>query len=464
MLSRSASRPATEVRVSHLSLSLKPIVRDWLAAPWSFKLTCLYVFFEYVRPQQIYNWLAGPRWALMCLVGASVAYVFEGLRLRSRTAINSLLFLFTVILVASSIAAEFQYASFGEFTIFANWIIAFFLIANTATTERRFFLFTVLFLLWSAKMSQHGFRTWAMRGFSFAGFGVVGSPGWFANSGEFALQMTIFLPLVIYFLVALYPHLSKIKIMILVFLPVTAVGSIAASSSRGGQLALAILGLWFLARSKRRVRAFALLAVTAPIVWISIPQKQKDRFRESGTDKTSVLRIQYWKAGVAMANEYPILGIGYENWSEYYSKRYFSPSDSLVVYDKLGKPVVETSHNSFVEVGSQLGYLGLAAFLLLISSTWWVNAQSRRLLLPLGERGRFLRNMSYGLDGGMIGFVVAGFFMAVAFYPMVWFQLAMTAALNTAVKSLLQVRLSDTVRYGSRQSHHVGRAVSFAGR
>jgi hypothetical protein len=40
--------------------------------------------------------------------------------------------------------------------------------------------------------------------------------------------------------------------------------------------------------------------------------------------------------------------------------------------------------------------------------------------------------MSYALDSGVIGFVVAGFFMAVAFYPFVWFQIGMAAALHAA--------------------------------
>jgi O-antigen ligase len=421
---------------SHLSLRLSAIWYDFWAAPWSFKLTCLYVFIEYVRPHQIYPWLAGPRWALISILAATLAYVVEGPRVRSRTLINTLLVLFSGVLLASSVMAEYRTDSFDRLSIYLNWLLAFFLIANTATTERRFLVFIVLFLLWSTKMSQHGFRTWAERGFSFAGYGLAGAPGWFSNSGEFALQMAVFFPLSLYFLIAFYRSVSKAKLIILLLLPLTAAGSIAASSSRGGQLALAAIGLWIIARSQRRFRALAVLSVVAPLIWLAIPPEQKQRFEESGTDKTSVLRIKYWKAGIEMANDHPMVGIGYENWRSYYLQNYFDPNDSLSSIDYRGRPIIETSHNSFVEVGSQLGYLGLAGFLVLLTSVWVVNAQSRRMLSALGERGDFLRNMSYGLDGGMIAFIVGGFFMAVAFYPFVWFQLAMSGALRVAALDL----------------------------
>lgn len=422
-------------------LKLSAIVGDFFAAPWSFKLTCLYVFFEYVRPQQIYPWLAGPSWALILIMAALVAFVVEGLRVPSRTLINGLLLAFSAVLFASAFAAEYPALSMDKLSIYLNWLLAFLLIANTATTERRFALFIVFFLLWSTKMSQHGFRTWVERGFSFADYGVAGTPGWFSNSGEFALQMTIFVPLSLYFIIGLYPNLKRWQVWALALLPITGVGTIAASSSRGGQIALAAIAIWMIGRSKRRVRTFVTLGVLGPLVWLAIPAEQKLRFSESGTDKTSVLRLQYWQAGIEMANKHPVLGIGYENWRPYYEQHYFNPSDTLAAIDFQGRPVIETSHNSFVEVGSQLGYTGLAFFVALLISTWVVNAKSRKLLVAVGERGRFLYNISLGLDGGMIGFVVAGFFMAVAFYPFVWFQLAMTGALNVVAR---QLALSDS--------------------
>jgi O-antigen ligase len=124
--------------------------------------------------------------------------------------------------------------------------------------------------------------------------------------------------------------------------------------------------------------------------------------------------------------------VGYENWVPYYRDHYPPAPDEIVRYAAPGQIVVEVSHNSFVEIVSQLGYPALLLFIALIGSIWFINWQVRRMLVPLGDRGHFLRQMSHGLDAGAVGFIIAGFFMAVAFNPFIWFQLAMSAALYAA--------------------------------
>ncbi len=409
------------------SLKFSAIWSGFWAEPWSFKWTCLYVFFEYVRPQQVYDSLQGPPYALFCIGAAVLTFALEGLHFRSKSVMNWLMLAFTIVVLLSSAFASYPEVSFSKLNTYVNWIVAFVLIANSASNERRWFLFILLFMLWNTKMSQHGFRS-----FLSGSWGNGGAPGWFRNSGEFALEMCIFIPIACHFIFGLAPRLFRMHFMVLAFLPVSAVLSVVASGSRGGQLALACVGMWMLVRSRRKVRGLIVLAVVAPITWFAIPQSQKDRIQKSGTDETSLSRIAYWKAGQEMAKDHPFLGVGYENWAPYYSTNYAARSGSVERLNFRGERVVEVSHNIFIEIMSQLGYTGLALFCALLGAIWYVNARSRRVLKHLGERGRFVHQMSLGLDAGVVGFSVAGFFMAVAFYPFLWFQLAMTAGLHAA--------------------------------
>ena len=73
-----------------------------------------------------------------------------------------------------------------------TWVLVYFLTISIVNTEKRMIIFLLFYFLFNFKMSQHGTISWASRGFSFAGWGLVGSPGWFRNSGEFAIQMIIF--------------------------------------------------------------------------------------------------------------------------------------------------------------------------------------------------------------------------------------------------------------------------------
>jgi putative inorganic carbon (HCO3(-)) transporter len=408
-------------------VSIPSIWRAFWSEPLSFKLTCIYVFFEYVRPQQVYPSLQFLPWAQISIVAACAAFVAEGFRVRSKTVANTWLFVFAVLIVLSSIFATDPGISFSRLNTIVNWLIAFFLVANTTTDQRKFFLFLVLYLLWSAKMSQFGARAFVLRGGT-----ASGAPGWFQNTGEFALQMCIFVPLSLQFIIGLYPALSKRTVAVLALLPLTGVASILGSGSRGGLLGLAVVGLWMLLASRHKVRGLVALAVVTPLIWFAVPDYQKARINQSGSDNTSISRLVYWKNGIKMANSHPILGVGYENWVPYYRLNFPPDPNGPIRYNDKGEVVTEVSHNSFVEVVSQLGYPALFVFLALLATTWMLNAKSRRILAVVGERGRFLRQISYGLDAGVAGFIAAGFFMAVAFYPFVWFQLAMAAALNLA--------------------------------
>ncbi len=428
---------------SPLPLTLLGVWRAFWAEPWSFKFTCLYVFFEYVRPQEVYEWLTVLPWSRVTILSAVFFFVIEGGRVRSRSVANGLLLCFALVVLLSSVFAYSPTESFNKLVLLLNWLIAFFLISNTASDERKFYLFIVLFLLWCIKMSQ-----FATRSFLTGGGSSGGAPGWFQNTGEFALQMCIFVPLSLFFLIGLYPSLKKSQVIMLSLLPLSGVIGVVNSGSRGGLLGLGCVGLWLLLKSKRKVRGLIVLAVAAPTIWAILPQAQRDRFSTAGKDETSVSRLTYWKRGLDMASKYPVLGVGYENWGAYIEDHYPLAPGEVRKYVAPGISVVEVSHNIFIEVVSQLGYTGLVLFVLLIVSIWFLNAKSRRVLRSCGERGRFLENMSHGLDAGNVGFIVAGFFMAVAFNPFLWFQLAMTAALH-----VVALQLANRTNMSTRTHH-----------
>ncbi len=439
-------------------LRVGAVWRSFWTEPWSFKLTCCYVFLEYVRPQQLYPVLQVMPWPLLSIGAACAAFVIEGRKIRSRTAINGWLVAFTVLVLLSSMMAAYPVQSFDRLSVQINWLIAFFLIANTTTDQRKFLLFVALFLLWSTKMSQHGARA-----FLAGGGQASGAPGWFQNTGEFALQMCIYVPLSLQFLIGLYPSLPKRTVVVLSLLPITGIMSIVGSGSRGGLLALACVGLWMLLVGQRRVRGLIAILAVAPLVWFAIPAYQKARLSTVGTDNTSLARIAYWKAGIEMANEHPLLGVGYENWIPYYREHYPPSRGGIIRYGDRGQVIVEVSHNSFVEVLSQLGYPALLIFLTLLSSIWVLNAKTRRMLKSLDERARFLRHVSHGLDAGVVGFIVAGFFMAVAFYPFVWFQLGMTAALHASAQNLIRSAGNERRTETSDHRHQMGLASRMNG-
>jgi O-antigen ligase len=139
-----------------------------------------------------------------------------------------------------------------------------------------------------------------------------------------------------------------------------------------------------------------------------------------GDDETSQSRLTFWRDGLDIMQDRPVLGVGYSNWLPYY-QRYYDPAGLV-------------PHNIFIEAGAEMGYTGLLALLLLLGGTLFANARTRRRARALPEWGPFYRGLAYGLDAALVGYTVAGFFVTVLFYPFLWVNLSFTSALFLLVE------------------------------
>jgi len=421
--------------------------------PASFILVCMYLFMEYVRPQQIWTVIAGPPYSKFIIGLAIIAFFLEGRKIKLGMP-EIWLGLFTLIVLASSVTALWPDDSYADLSIYISWVVIYLLIANSNDTEERFLVFALSFILYSFKMAQHGTRSWAADGFAFRSWGANGAPGWFSNSGEFAIQMCVFLAVVICFTRALSKHWQPWKRYLFWTMPICAVISIVASSSRGGLVGLAAVALWLLAKSRYKVRALVGTVILSVSVYFLLPEAQIQRLQNMGDDVTSVSRTELWSHGLKIMSEYPVLGIGYKNWLTYHELHY-------------GLRLLP--HNIFIEAGSELGYVGLVAFVVLIGVTLFINYRTRKLMKGCGEDGRFIFEMSHGLDAALMGYLACGFFVTVLYYPFFWINLAMTVSLhNAAINKLLQkhgssVPLSVSASAGRRQVNG-GRERRAAGR
>lgn len=425
-------------------MRLRAIWRFITSQPASFWLINFYLFIEYVRPQSIYRSIDVLPWGQTALLLTLLAVVLEGKLLkRPGSVADPLLAVFSLILVASSVAAIYPDVAYGAWELYFSWVLVYILITSTVTTEKRFFIFMLAFLLFSFKMSQHGSRSWVLNGFAFRDWGAAGAPGWFQNSGEFGVQMCVFLPLSVEFILALRSHWGRVTRWVFYLFPVTAVASMVSSSSRGALVGGAAVALWWVARSKHRVRALLAVAVVGAATWAVVPPEQKARFAAAGEDDSSTNRIERWEDGLEMAKDNPLLGIGYENWGRHYGGR--------------------LPHNIFIEAASELGFTGFFAFLALIFGTFYINARTRRLVRSIPTETEFLKHMAFGLDGALIGYMGSGFFVTVLYYPFFWINLAMAVALHTAARRKRRVFAFRANQVRSRRPEPATRPAPLAG-
>ena len=387
----------------------------------SFWLLIFYFFVEYVRLQSTYPVLDILPWGQAALLGTLVTSFFDKSIRWVSSPVNKLFILFMIVVLLSGLLAFRPDVSWDKSNIMLGWVLVYFLTINIVNTEKKFILFLLFYFLFNLKMSQHGTLTWASRGFSFAGWGLVGAPGWFRNSGEYAIQMLIFGSLAIAYFIALKDYWKPIKRWLIFVLAATGYMAVMGASSRGAQLALAAIGIWAVLKHKNGFKGLIVIAAIAAALYTILPEGQLDRFREMGKDDDSLQRLAYWEYAIdEVIPDNPVLGVGYHNW-EYYA--------SHEVPGGLGPyMIVQRPHNIFIEGASELGIVGLLCFLLLILYAFITNARTRKIASEMDKR--LLYYLAYGLDAGLVGYLVAGSFVTVLYYPFFWIQVTMIVALH----------------------------------
>ena len=204
--------------------------------------------------------------------------------------------------------------------------------------------------------------------------------------------------------------------------------------SRGGFLACGALALFYLLRSRKRLRALAGVAVAAVLVLPVLPDTFWQRMNtitapsEVSDDDVSALgRLHFWKVAVDMAADRPLLGVGYNSFNKTYDR--YDDQDGAF---GRGRSVHSAWFGLLAEVGLPGLLLFLAQLVLGFRACWRARTASR-----LGPEHANLAHFAFGLEGGLLAFVVGGTFLPFQYTEMVWHFFALTIALDVIARDAL---------------------------
>lgn len=390
---------------------------------FSFWMICCYLFFEFVRPQGLFPAIDFLPWAQLFILGSLVGVFVDPTVKHVRSPANVYVVIFSILIIISIFTAYNTEIAKNKFMDFFSWVIIYFLIIKIVNTKERFYIFLLIFLVAAGKIAIGTARAWVFRGFSFTSWGLMGPAGFFQNSGELAILMVMLFPLAFY----LYQHFKSSAAwwerLVLLALWVCPVLTVMGASSRGSQVALICVMAIMFRKSLFRIKPLiGVVTLVIGLVWL-LPDEQKERFSEAGEDKTSQQRLLYWENGWEMMKEHPLTGVGFFNFIPYYNNYYAND----VLFEDRG---AELPHNIFVQVGTDAGFPALFFFMAMIlyaiMSTW---SLKKRKGDPLFSA------IAAGLGLGVLGFVIAGQFVTVTYYPFFWVHLAFLVSLSNVMKT-----------------------------
>lgn len=423
------------------SIEFRAFVSGFRAESAALWFLCFYIFMEYIRPQAMYPVLNILPWGQFSILACVASVFITGNKANGLGAMDNMFIAFSILVILSIVFAWSPAASLKEWTAYTSWVLMYFCVVSILTTPNRIFLFTLVFIIINFKLSQHGARTFALRGFSFAGWGLSGSPGWFHNSGEFSLQMVVLFSMSLSVLLTLREYIKKsLRWWVLMILfPGTAALSVIGSSSRGGQLALVAVLLIILMRGGHYFRKTLIVIMLVYAGQYFLPEEQIARFSTAGDDETSELRLMHWENAIDVIKNNP-WGIGYRNWIPYYRENY-------------NPEIVQAIHNTVLEAFVELGYLGGILFVLMLITAFVMNVKTIYEMKRVeGAEGKSVAAIALGVNLGLLGTFIAALFMSVLYYPMFWLAFALTSALRHISKNMINTHKRPSVPSRKRQN------------
>jgi O-antigen ligase len=222
--------------------------------------------------------------------------------------------------------------------------------------------------------------------------------------------------------------------------------TVAKTGSRGAFVAVILVGAYLLVVMNRVsiVKRLAFVGVVAAAVAVSAPPGYWDRMLTitepthdyNWTDVNG--RIEVAKRGLGYMVRRPIFGVGISNF----------PVAEGTLSEKARTRVAGTgirwaaAHNSYVQIGAELGVPGLALWLLLIFGGILSMRKLRSRLPKYWARGdpeeRFLYAAAMYLPVALVGFGVASFFVSFAYLDPIYIVAALMAGMYVAVEAKLK--------------------------
>lgn len=378
----------------------------------------------YVRPYEFFPGLSGfKQMAFYTGIVTLLVYVVSQLglegNLTARPREINLVLLFGAAALLSMPMAIDPGEAWTTFTdLLVKTLIIFIVFVNVVRTEMRLRLLLLLILAVSIYLSISAINDYRHGVFAIGEFEtarIAGRiKGLFENSNDLALHLVSMIPIAI--ALGLYrPGLPRK--LIYFGAVVIMVAAVIVTYSRGGFIGLVAAGLILVRRlgKKNRVATTGALVFAVLVFLVAAPGAYSGRLSTvfnsaadvtgSSTQRTEVLKRSIW-----VSLRYPLFGVGIGNF-------HHKSEHELA------------THNAYTQVSSEMGMGAFIVYLMFLIYPLRRLRLIEKQSYEQPEQRRFYY-LSIGLQGALVGYMVASFFGAVAYQWYVYYLVGYAVCLH----------------------------------
>ncbi len=343
------------------------------------------------------------RWSFSVALITLMSVIINKKRLKPLESIEFTPLIWLLLFVVNSYFVSFSHAVLPKDSIALSldWLklcVNFFLMVYIIRRPKDYHLVILVLILCVANFGRVAFDVGSNRD-----LGIM-APNATGGNAVAAHVVTVMPFIGMMFLLASKKWEKAIAVITLPF----ALNLIILENSRGAFLGLAVLAplaiIWL--KGKLRVQVIAGLIAALLVFFYLAPEEFWNRMstmEEYEQESSAMSRIYLWQGGVAMMMDNP-MGVGGEGFVPLSFQ--YVPELTSQMLDKGGKTV----HNTFLNVGTEWGFIGLFLYLGFIIHIWIITMRIKR-------DGKSHPDLMYyyyqaiTIQMALIGAMVAGFFI-----------------------------------------------------
>jgi len=233
--------------------------------------------------------------------------------------------------------------------------------------------------------------------------------------------------------------------------------AIMGGGSRGGFVALAVVGFWLILTSRNRWRTLFIVAALGLLLWQFVPDSVVARLEtigEANEDESFMGRVYAWKNSSAIALAHPFFGGGFHAVQVQDVWERFKDAPSLLDFLHLPPPYfvnAKAAHSVYFEVMGDLGFMGLLLYLTIFGLPILSRFSVKRMATRLGPDYLWARDLGDMLMLSVLAYVVGGAAVSVAYLEAAYLMVMLMAVLQV----FLRQRVAELQREQSR-AHRAG--------